>query len=235
MQATVTAIDLKTRMVTLKGPEGNETTIHVDKRARNLPQVKVGDVVKVAYVQQVAWQVRKPGEGAPSSDVEAEQAAVRAEPGQKPAGAVGQRVTFTATIEAIDLAKGTVTLKGPQGNSQTIKARNPANLKKVKVGDLVDITYTEVVAIKVDAGAEVKRRAAYRCSARLALAAACSSRVAVRVRPMSPREPLTTFGMTFPACVERRSCRSEHAACAGLATRLARMRCRSDALPTGYR
>jgi Cu/Ag efflux protein CusF len=151
MQATVTAIDLKTRMVTLKGPEGNETTIHVDKRAHNLPQVKVGDVVKVAYVQQVAWQVRQPGAGAPSSDVGVEQGAARAEPGQKPAGAVGQRVTFAATIEAIDLAKGTVTLKGPQGNSQTIKARNPANLKKVKVGDVVDITYTEVVAIKVDA------------------------------------------------------------------------------------
>jgi len=151
LQATVTAIDMKTRMVTLKGPEGNETTIHVDKRARNLEQVKVGDVVKVAYVQQVAWQVRKAGDGAPSSDVGAEQAAVRAEPGQKPAGAVGQRITFTATIEAIDLAKGTVTLKGPQGNSQTIKARNPANLKKVKVGDLVDITYTEALAIKVDA------------------------------------------------------------------------------------
>ena len=148
MQATVTAIDQKTRMVTLKGPEGNETTLHVDKRARNLPQVKVGDVVKVAYLQQVAWQVRQPGQGAPSSAVE--QATVRAEPGQKPAGAVGQRVTFAATIEAIDLAKGTVTLKGPQGNSQTIKARNPANLKKVKVGDVVDITYTEVVAIKVD-------------------------------------------------------------------------------------
>ena len=63
---------------------------------------------------------------------------------------MGQRVTFTATIEAIDLAKGTVTLKGPQGNSQTIKARNPENLKKAKVGDLLDITYTETVAIKVE-------------------------------------------------------------------------------------
>jgi len=46
-QATVTAIDQKTRMVTLKGPEGKETTIHVDKRAHNLSQVKVGDIVKV--------------------------------------------------------------------------------------------------------------------------------------------------------------------------------------------
>jgi ribosomal 50S subunit-recycling heat shock protein len=151
MQATVTAIDQKTRMVTLKAPEGNETTIHVDKRARNLAQVKVGDVVKLAYMQQVAWQVRKPGEGVASSDVQTQGAAVRAQPGEKPAGAVGHRVTFAATIETIDLAKGTVTLKGPEGNSQTIKARNPANLKKVKVGDVVDITYTEAVAIKVEA------------------------------------------------------------------------------------
>jgi len=150
VQATVTAIDLKTRMVTLKGPEGNETTIHVDKRARNLPQVKVGDLVKIAYVQHVAWQVRKPGDQAPTDTVAQDQAAVRAEPGEKPGGAVGQRLAFTATIEAIDLDKHTVTLKGPGGNSQTIKARNPANLKKVKVGDLVDIVYTEAVGIKVE-------------------------------------------------------------------------------------
>ena len=149
MQATVTAIDQKTRMVTLKAPEGNETTIHVDKRARNLAQVKVGDVVKFAYVQQVTWQVRKPGEGPASSDIQVEGAAGRAQPGEKPAGGAGQRVSFAATIEAIDLAKGTVTLKGPEGDSQVVKARNPANLKKVKVGDVVDITYTEAVALKV--------------------------------------------------------------------------------------
>jgi hypothetical protein len=63
---------------------------------------------------------------------------------------VAQRISITASIEAIDLANGTVTLKGPGGNSRTIKARNPANLKKVKVGDLVDITYAEFVALKVE-------------------------------------------------------------------------------------
>jgi Cu/Ag efflux protein CusF len=147
IQATVTAIDLKTRMVTLKGLEGNETTIYVDQRARNLPQVKVGDVVKVAYHEAVAWKVNESKKAVPT---EAQAAQARTELGQKPGGAVGQRITFTATIEAIDLANGTVTLKGPQGNSRTIKARNPANLKKVKVGELVDITYTEAVAIKVE-------------------------------------------------------------------------------------
>ena len=149
LQATVTAIDLPTRMVTLKTPDGKETTIYVDERARNLPQLRVGDVVKVAYMEALAWQVKKAGKAKPGAD--AEVAAARTKPGEKPGGGVARRISITATIEAIDLANGTVTLKGPEGNTRTIKARNPANLKKVKVGDLVDITYTEAIAIKVEA------------------------------------------------------------------------------------
>jgi Cu/Ag efflux protein CusF len=151
-QATVTAIDMKTRMVTLKGPEGKESTFYVDERARNLGKVKVGDVVNIAYVEALAWKVRKSKKEAPSATVETGEA--RAKPGEQPAGAVAQRISITASIDAIDLDAGTVTLKGPEGNTRTIKARNPANLKKVKVGDLVDITYTEMVAIKVEPAAK---------------------------------------------------------------------------------
>jgi Cu/Ag efflux protein CusF len=152
MQATVTAIDVATRMVTLKGDDGIETTMQVDNRARNLAQVKVGDVVKVAYVQALAWQLSKSTKMEPT--VEVEEAAGRTEPGQKPGGAAGRRITMTAQIEAIDTAAGTVTLKGPGGKSRTIKAKNPENLKKVKVGDLIDISYTEAVAIKVEPAAK---------------------------------------------------------------------------------
>lgn len=55
---------------------------------------------------------------------------------------------MTATIEAIGQVNGTVTLKGPQGNSRTIKARDPKNLQRVHVGDLVDLTFTEAVAVR---------------------------------------------------------------------------------------
>jgi hypothetical protein len=109
-------------------------------------------VVKVAYTEALAWKMNKSTKAAPSAEVE--EAAGRAKPGEKPGGAAARRITVTAAIEAIDLANGTVTLKGPQGNSRTIKARNPANLKKVKVGDLVDITYTEAVALKVEPAAK---------------------------------------------------------------------------------
>jgi hypothetical protein len=62
---------------------------------------------------------------------------------------VSESVTLTTTITAIDLADDTVTLRGPEGRSRTIKVREPADLRKVQVGDLVDITYSEAVAIAV--------------------------------------------------------------------------------------
>jgi Cu/Ag efflux protein CusF len=152
MQATVTAIDMATRSVTLKGENGTETTIQVDERARNLGQVKVGDTVKVAYVQALAWKMSKSTKAEPT--VEVEEAAGRAKEGGKPGGMAGRRLSATVTIEAIDIDKGTVTLKGPAGNSRTVKALDPDNLTKVKVGDLVDITYTEAVAIQVEPAAQ---------------------------------------------------------------------------------
>jgi hypothetical protein len=86
--------------------------------------------------------------------MEVSEAAGRTKEGDKPGGAAGRKVMITARIDAIDMANGTVTLKGPQGNSRTIKARNPENLKKVKVGDMVDIVYTEAVALKVEPAAK---------------------------------------------------------------------------------
>ncbi|MRR08399.1 MAG: hypothetical protein EG828_16060, partial [Deltaproteobacteria bacterium] len=54
MTATVQAIDLEKRMVTLKGPKGEVRTIKVGEEAVNLPQVKVGDLVTVKYYESLA-------------------------------------------------------------------------------------------------------------------------------------------------------------------------------------
>ncbi|MGQ0578259.1 MAG: hypothetical protein ACT4PQ_05030 [Betaproteobacteria bacterium] len=144
---TVTAIDSSARLVTLKDEYGKEIVVKADKAVKNLGQVKVGDEVVISYTEALAWQVKPAGKGAPA--VSTEEGITSAKPGDKPAGTASQSVMLTVTITAIDLANGTVTLTGPQGNSRTIKARDPANLKKVQVGDLVDITYTEALAISV--------------------------------------------------------------------------------------
>src|SRR4051794_25562466 len=146
-RATVTAIDLPHRVVTLKDEKGQEVVVTVSDRVKRLNEIKVGDEVAISYTEALAWQVKPASKGA--SGVSMQDSATRAQTTESPGGTVGRTTTLTTTITAIDLANGTVTLTGPSGHSQTIKARDPANLKKVKVGDLVDIAYTEAVAVAV--------------------------------------------------------------------------------------
>ena len=145
--ATVEAIDLDKRIVTLKGPKGNVFDLKVGEKARNLPQVKVGDQVKVKYYESLAFEVKKPG--APS-ETSAVGGVARAKEGEKPAGVAANQVTVTATVEAIDKKTQHVTLKGPEGKTVEIKVKDPKNLKNVQKGDQVEFTYTEALAISVE-------------------------------------------------------------------------------------
>lgn len=146
ISATIVAIDRAQRLVTIKS-EDAELVLEVADEIKNLDQVKVGDEVAVTYTEALAWQVRPAGEGGPG--VSTGEAIDTAPPGAKPSVLGKRNFQLTTTITAIDLDKGTVTLTGPGGKSRTIKARDPNNLKRVKVGQLVDITYTEALAIAV--------------------------------------------------------------------------------------
>ena len=147
MEATVTAINQKTREVTLQNEAGESVTFIAGDQVRNLAQVKVGDTLSVDYMEAVEIEVLGPKEAEVGA---ADAAAVgRAEPGEKPAGAAIRETTVVLVIEAIDKEMQTVTLKGPAGNSKTVKVRNPDNLNKAAVGDKVRVTYTEGLAVSV--------------------------------------------------------------------------------------
>lgn len=60
--ATVEAIDYETRMVTLKGPQGNSITLEVDESAPNFDKVKVDDQVVTRHTTAVAISVSAPME-----------------------------------------------------------------------------------------------------------------------------------------------------------------------------
>jgi hypothetical protein len=148
VKAIVTAIDQKTRNVSIKTLDGKTYNFTASKAVKNLPQVKKGDTIVAVYTEALAYQVRKHNK---ETGVAVTQAAAAADSGKMPAAAVVQQTTVAVTITAIDPSIPTVTFKGPQGNTKTIKVKNPANLKGVKVGDVVDITYTEALGIKVEA------------------------------------------------------------------------------------
>ena len=147
VKATVESVDLENRKVTLKNSDGQTVTIDVDKSVKNLPQVEAGDVITMDYIEAVSIQVLREGEVEP--DATTVNVVKSAEPGQKPAGVAVESTTVVATIEAIDKDQQLVTLKGADGKSKTVKAENPENLEKVKVGDKVAITHTTTVGISV--------------------------------------------------------------------------------------
>jgi len=59
-QMNVTAIDHKTRVVTLKGPAGGELTLTVNPKVKNLDKVNVGDQVIFKYVEALTINVTTP-------------------------------------------------------------------------------------------------------------------------------------------------------------------------------
>lgn len=145
--AAVVAVDYVQRLITVKPEGGEPIDLEASEAVKNLDQVKVGDEVALTYTEALAWQVRPAGDGGPG--VATGENVTTAPPGAKPKVSARQSLKLTASITAIDVGNNTVTLAGPQGNTRTFKARDPANLRKVKVGDLVDIEYSQALAIAV--------------------------------------------------------------------------------------
>jgi Cu/Ag efflux protein CusF len=145
-KATVEAIDKTNRIVTLKGPEGNLVMVKADPSVKRFDELKVGDVVTATYTESIAVKVRKPGEPDPDKNTET----VTPRPGTKPGATVTREQTITVTVEDIDRTAPSVTVKGPEGKVMSFRVRDPQRLEGVKVGDKVDITYTQSMLLKAD-------------------------------------------------------------------------------------
>ena len=79
------------------------------------------------------------------------QAMARTKAGEMPGVAAINTKVATATVEEINIEANTFKLRGPDGTVNEYVARNPANLKRAKVGDLVIFTVTTAVTIVVEA------------------------------------------------------------------------------------
>jgi hypothetical protein len=148
LTAMVEAINHETREVTLRGPDGDSVSFVASEEARNLGQVQAGDIVMTEYVQSMSIEVFANDGSEPGAGEIA--AAGRSEEGSMPGMAAIDTVVITATVEEINIEANTFKLKGPSGEIKEYAARNPENLKKAEVGDLVVITMTEAIAITVE-------------------------------------------------------------------------------------
>ena len=122
-------------------------TIKAGPEVKNFDQIHVGDVLTARYLESVALVVRKADAGPSANESRTVEVAPK---GHKPAARIAETKEVTATVEAIDYATRTVTLRGPEGNARTIKV-DPSvkRLNDVKKGDQVVARYTEGLAISV--------------------------------------------------------------------------------------
>lgn len=146
--ATIEAIDAENRLLSIRAP-GGAATIVAGPEVRNFDQIRVGDEVKVTYTAAVGAAITKSKEK-PTTTYDA--GAIAAPIGAKPAAAVGATVSTTVQIESVDTSFDAVTFKRPDGFSRTIAVSSPEAkkfIRTLKKGDMVDVTYTEALAISV--------------------------------------------------------------------------------------
>jgi translation elongation factor P/translation initiation factor 5A len=152
--ATVEAVDMANRLVTIKGPDGRQTTIRAGEEVKNLPQVKVGDKVNVKYYEGTALNIHKPGKEQPELGTTVSGGMKRTAPlGAKPAGEAEQVVTTTVEIAEVDPYKKTISFRSPEKGYRTVSVKDSHlehYLKELKAGDVVEVVSTESVAIAVE-------------------------------------------------------------------------------------
>jgi Cu/Ag efflux protein CusF len=145
---TVESIEAASRTITLKKPDGTVVTIFAGPDVKRLEEVKVGDKITARYYENVVIRVKRPGE--PDVDT----AAKTTTPSKQvlPGGTRAQQRTITATITAIDMNAPSITFTGPNGWKYSSAVQDKAALAKVKVGDKVDIVWTEALLVSLERG-----------------------------------------------------------------------------------
>lgn len=145
VKATVVSVDLTTRDVVLKGPEGKTFQVQAGDAVQHLDQVKPGDMVAITYTESVAFQVVARNEKPMGESATAERV-----PG---GGQVGRTLTGSFKIDAYDSTTHVLWFTTGQGVTQSITVKDSnaqAKLAKLIPGDVVQVTYSESLAVKLE-------------------------------------------------------------------------------------
>jgi len=143
---TVEAIDPATRAVTLKKADGTFVTTVAGPDIKRFEEVKVGDKITERYYENIVVRVKQPGE----PDVVSATKGTTGSAQDLPGGTRARQLTITATITAIDPNTPSITFTGPNGWKYTSRVQDTEALAKVKVGDKVDIVWTEAILVSLD-------------------------------------------------------------------------------------
>jgi len=145
---TIDAIDHSSRIVTLKAADGTYEDVFCGPEVQRFDALKVGDTVSFRYHESLVTSIRHAGAAAKAPDA----AAVTRAPGTSPGGTIARQMTTVVTLDAIDAKVPSVTVSTPNGHKMSFKVENAKNLEGYKVGDKIEVTYTQALAVSVSPG-----------------------------------------------------------------------------------
>jgi hypothetical protein len=155
LNAVVETVDPSSREMLLRGGGGAQSggllSMVVSPRVQRLNQIRPGDRVTVQYYQALAAQAVTP---LSRSSQPFENVAVdRRETAGRPGGEVTRVRRGRVTVTAVDPGTNTISFIGPNNVPRTVVARNSevqAFIRRLRVGDQVDLVYEEALAISVE-------------------------------------------------------------------------------------
>lgn len=134
----VTVVNVDKRLLTIETPEGRFEVLHVPADVTRLDKIKIGNRVTITKTEVVLLSLQKKSAGA-AVGVTQDSSLVQT-PGTKPGGTLVDSLTVTGVVTAVDRAKSSVTVQGPN-DTVTFKAEDPSVLNGVAKGDTVSIAY----------------------------------------------------------------------------------------------
>ena len=146
---TITDIDYADREVSIQDSSGKIETFVADKSVQRFNEAKVGDKISVDYYLGVNAEIRKPTPQEEQNPLVVVEAAGRAGAESTPAAGGIRRIRAVVTIEALDRANQTVTVKGPRGRHFTARVLDPSRLEQAHIGDTIVLTFTEATVVSL--------------------------------------------------------------------------------------
>lgn len=147
---TVEAVDAEKRLITLKGPQGNEGVYEVGDQVKRLSEIKAGDKINAEYKVAAVAELREPTAEEKSAPLTAVTAAERGASDQPPAAGIGRAVRAVTTITALDAPNQSITVKGPMEGIVTVRVEDPAVFSQLQVGQTIVVTFAETLALSVE-------------------------------------------------------------------------------------
>jgi hypothetical protein len=139
-------VDQNAKLVTIEA-NGRKAAFKVENPV-NLQAAKVGEPIVIRYYEVVSIRKKKAGEDIPALSLK--QGLLTAQPGGAPGAIAEQHASVVVTVVDVNQTDGTVTVKGPDGAEEKVRARNPQVLRHIKAGDELVVKITMATAIGLD-------------------------------------------------------------------------------------